>query len=102
MTGFALDGWPLLAVLLIVAVVCLLLGAALGYFTAATDLERERKAARDEGFQSGIETAWDLIGSDARRVASVAFGERFSSPVALFDQDAPTEAARAIELRGDD
>lgn len=111
MSGFALDGWGLIGALLIALALGLLAGAALGYYTASTDLQAERKAARDAGFQSGIETAWGLIGSDARRVASVVLGKRQLAPEpphfivptpGLFDQDAPTAAARAIELRGDD
>lgn len=57
---------------LIVVCVALLAGAALGYYTAATDLEAEKakaaKAARAEGFDAGIETAWGLIGTEGRRL----------------------------------
>lgn len=62
--------WTLIGSLLAIASVALLLGAALGYYTAATDLEAEKakaaKAARAEGFDAGIETAWNLIGTEGR------------------------------------
>ncbi len=62
--------WTLIGAILAIAAVCLLLGAALGYYTAATDLEAEKakaaKAARAAGFDAGIETAWSLIGTDGR------------------------------------
>ena len=45
MSGFALDGWGLVGALLVVGALCLLLGAALGYFTASTDLQQERANA---------------------------------------------------------
>lgn len=112
---FILSGWPLVAWLISLLAVGALIGSALGYFNASTDLAKERKAARDEGFQSGIETAWGLIGSDARRVAAVTLGEdRPDLRTLIFDQDESplqramreglhvTETARALELRGDD
>lgn len=53
--------WTLIGSLLAIAAVCLLLGAALGYWTAATDLEAEKakvaKAARAEGFEAGMAAA---------------------------------------------
>lgn len=139
MSGFELSGWALLGALLVAVALGVIAGSALGYFTASTDLQRERKNARSAGFDEGIATAWDLIGSDARRVAhpiltgrgaarslqskpkASADGYVFTSPpipvepvgdgplapdvplaYRLFDQDAPTEAAVALELRGDD
>lgn len=91
MTGFVLEGWALLAALISVGAIALLAGAALGFFSASTDLDKERKTARDAGFQSGIETAWSLIGSDARRLAAVTLGDRRADLRAqgLFDQDEP-------------
>ncbi len=126
MSGFALDGWGLVGALLIVGAFCLLIGAALGYFTASTDLQQERANAWERGFRDlrgAVERTWippttllakvrnpylkrplapepphlviptpDLLSADQAR----------TNARALFDQDAPTEAARAIELRGDD
>ena len=126
MSGFALDGWGLVGALLIVGALCLLLGAALGYFTASTDLQQERANAWERGFRdlrAAVERTWippttllvkvrnpylkrplapepphlviptpDLLSADQAR----------TNARVLFDQDAPTEAARAIELRGDD
>ena len=126
MSGFALDGWGLVGALLIVGALCLLLGAALGYFTASTDLQQERANAWERGFRdlrAAVERTWippttllakvrnpylkrplapepphlviptpDFLSADQAR----------TNARALFDQDAPTEAARAIELRGDD
>jgi hypothetical protein len=125
-SGFALDGWGLVGALLIVGALCLLLGAALGYFTASTDLQQERANAWERGFRdlrAAVERTWippttllakvrnpylkrplapepphlviptpDLLSADQAR----------TNARALFNQDAPTEAARAIELRGDD
>lgn len=126
MSGFALDGWGLVGALLIVGAFCLLIGAALGYFTASTDLQQERANAWERGFRDlrgAVERTWippttllakvrnpylkrplapepphlviptpDLLSADQAR----------TNARVLFDQDAPTEAARAIELRGDD
>lgn len=147
MSGFALDGWGLVGALLIVGALCLLLGAALGYFTASTDLQQERANAWERGFQDlrvAVERTWippttllakirnpylkrplapepphlviptptvavdgDLSDSELAEAierssgAGVLVVPRNMRGV-LFDQDAPTEAARAIELRGDD
>lgn len=72
---------------LILAALMLLIGAALGYYTAATDLEAEkRKAAakaRAEGFDAGIETAWNLIGTEGRRL----YRERTGRTAILADED---------------
>ena len=86
MSGFTLDGWSLVGVLLAVLAIGLLGGAALGYFTASTDLQRERaNASPDPDLTYSWTGAPQHPGSQR-----------------LFDQDAPTAAARAIELRGDD
>jgi len=104
-SGFVLEGWALLAALISVGAIALLAGAALGFFSASTDLDKERKTARDAGFQSGIETAWSLIGSDARRLAAVTLGDRRADLRAqgLFDQDEPPlqRAMRGALLPGD-
>lgn len=105
----------LVGVLLVAVALGALVGAAAGRAERAIDRAKERKAALDEGFQSGIETAWGLIGSDARRVAAVTLGEdRPDLRTLIFDQDESplqramreglhvTETARALELRGDD
>lgn len=86
---FVLSGWPLVAWLVGLLAVGLIAGAALGFFNASTDLAKERKQARDGGFQSGIETAWHLIGSDARRLAAVTLGDRRADlrGQGLYDQD---------------
>lgn len=116
MNNLTLDGRALIGVLFAALALGLLAGAALGYYTASSDLQRERKEAYDVGFQLGIETAWDLIGPDARKLSRV-HGRLAPAPPhviipnpdpewakasALFDQDAPSEAAVALELRGDD
>lgn len=112
---FILSGWPLVAWLLIIAALAVMVGVGLGYLNASTDLAEIRKVVHAQGFEEGIKTAWGLIGSDARRVAAVTLGEdRPDLRTMIFDQDEPplqramreglhvTEAARAIELRGDD
>jgi len=86
-----LEGWALLAVLLIALALGLLAGAALGFYSASTDLERARAEARLEGRRSAaIEVLSSWTGApqhpESRR---------------LFDQDESSPAARAIELRGD-
>ena len=123
---FASGGLALFGLLLAVLAIGLLAGAALGYFTASTDLQQERANAWERGFRdlrAAVERTWippttllakirnpylkrplapepphlviptpDLLSADQAR----------TNARALFDQDAPTEAARAIELRGDD
>lgn len=131
MSGFALDGWGLVGALLIVGALCLLLGAALGYFTASTDLQQERANAWERGFQdlrAAVERTWipptTLLAKvrnpylkrplapepphlviptpDPDLTYSWTGAPQHPGSQRLFDQDAPTEAARAIELRGDD
>lgn len=72
---------------LILAMLALLIGCALGYYTAATDLEAEKRkaaeAARAEGFDAGIETAWNLIGTEGRRL----YRERTGRTAILADED---------------
>lgn len=63
--------WTLIGGILAAVAIALLLGATMGYYAASTDLEAERLKAREAGFQSGIESAWDLIGPNARRLAHV-------------------------------
>lgn len=112
---FVLSGWPLVAWLIGLLAVGVLIGSAFGYLSASTDLAEVRKVMHAQGFQSGIETAWGLIGSDARRVAAVTLGDdRPDLRTMIFDQDESplqramreglhvTETARALELRGDD
>ena len=129
MSGFALDGWGLVGALLIVGAICFLLGAALGYFTASTDLQQERANAWERGFRDlrgAVEKVWQPPTTLLARVCN-PYLKRPLAPepphvviptprvgpsdatlrlradsLSLFDQDAPTEAARAIELRGDD
>lgn len=122
--GFALDGWGLIGALLIVLALGLLGGAALGYFTASTDLQRERAKAWEEGagtMRRLIERVWSppttllsrIRNPYSRSLAPEPPHVVIPSPsdatlrlradsLSLFDQDAPTAAARAIELRGDD
>lgn len=59
MSGFALDGWGLVGALLAVAGLALLLGAAFGYFTAATDLRAEKTRAWDVGYRRATADAAD-------------------------------------------
>ena len=144
---FASGGLALFGLLLAVLAIGLLAGAALGYFTASTDLQQERANAWERGFQDlrvAVERTWippttllakirkpylkrplapepphlvipsptvvvdgDLSDSELAEAikrssgAGVLVVPRNMRGV-LFDQDAPTEAARAIELRGDD
>lgn len=127
MSGFALDGWGLIGALLIVGALGLLTGAALGYFTASTDLQRERAKAWDQGssaMQHAIAKVWQPPTTLIARVRN-PYGRGLApapphvviptprvgpsdatlrlraDSLSLFDQDAPTAAARAIELRGD-
>lgn len=122
MSGFALDGWGLVGALLIVGALCLLLGAALGYFTASTDLQQERANAWERGFRdlrAAVERTWLPPTTLLAKVRNPYLKRPLAPepPVfawtaepqhpeslrgVLFDQDAPTAAARAIELRGDD
>ncbi|QDP45493.1 hypothetical protein SEA_FUZZBUSTER_9 [Microbacterium phage FuzzBuster] len=83
--------WALVGVLLAVGAVALLAGAGLGYFTASRDLDAERAKAR----QAGRDEAFAEMGVVSTERAR-------ANALALFDQDAPTDAAKAIELRGDD
>lgn len=126
MSGFALDGWTLLAALLSAIALGILGGAALGYFTASSDLQRERAKAWERGatsMQRAIERVWippttliarvrnpyvarpGLAPEPPHIVIPTPGGARTPWPhleAAIFDQDAPTSAAVAIELRGDD
>ena len=121
MSGFALDGWGLVGALLIVGALCLLLGAALGYFTASTDLQQERANAWERGFQDlrvAVERTWIPPTTLLAKIRNPYLKRPLApepphlvipSPASwkgdaweLYDQGAPTEAARAIELRGDD
>lgn len=65
-----LDAWLLIGAVLAILFAGVLLGAALGYFTAAGDTRKERAEAWDEGHLTGVE--------DARRIRqhSVARGAR--------------------------
>lgn len=122
MSGLALDGWGLVGALLIVGAVCFLLGAALGYFTASTDLRQERASAWERGFRD-LRAAVEKVWQPPTTLLAKVHNPYLKRPLApeppvfawtaepqhpeslrgvLFDQDAPTEAERAIELRGDD
>lgn len=122
--GFALEGWTLLGVLLVVLMLGVLGGAALGYFTASTDLRWEKAKAWQEGadaMASAIRRVWQPPTTLIAKVRNpyerplapepphvVIPTPGWTSPpeqrydFELFDQDAPTAAAVAIELRGDD
>lgn len=126
MSGFVLEGWALLAALLSVGAIALLAGAALGFFSASTDLKREQSRAWGRGVDAG--TSWEsrrrraLPGEVLTLPRNPYTGEALAPepPVhdyplqGLYDQDEPplqralrdglraTEAQRAIELRGDD
>jgi hypothetical protein len=114
MSGFALDGWALLGVLFIVLALGILGGVALGYYTAATDLRREQGKAWDRGasdMQSAIRKVWippttlvAEVRNPYRKALAPAPKHHVipTPPPRLFDQDEPTTAAIAIELRGDD
>ena len=133
------GGLTFLGVALALLALGLLVGAALGYFTASTDLDRERAKAWDRGAADATVTPLGKPIRNPYRKTSLApepphyvvpnppvlnecscdhplvvrkFGtghamcQRCWRPIpsrgVLFDQDAPTERARAIELRGDD
>lgn len=87
MTGFILGGWPLFVAIVAPLAMGLLVGAALGYYTASTDLDRERSKAYSRGY--------------ADATAKYRRPRLSPLPVAVYDQDAPSAAAVAIELRGD-
>ena len=119
---FAAGGFALFGLLLAVLAIGLLAGAALGYFTASTDLRQERANAWERGFRdlrAAVESVWlppttllakvrnpYLKRSLAPEPPVFAWPAEPQHPESLrgvlFDQDAPTAAARAIELRGDD
>lgn len=64
---FAAGGITLVGVIIGATSIGVAVGAALGYFTASTDLEAERKTAREAGFREGVETTWLNLGSETRR-----------------------------------
>ena len=113
---FVLSGWPLVAWILIIAALACMVGVGLGYLNAATDLKKERSKAWRRGVNAGGE--WEtrrratLPGEIITLPRDPFLGEAFMPDLlteyqpraVLFDQDAPvpTEAATAIELRGDD
>ena len=132
MSGFILEGWALLGALIAIAGVSLLAGAAIGYFSAAADLQQERAKAWDRGFRD-LRSAIDRRPTDPLADARNPYLKRSTTPARpaaltapdldveaswagaplraeplsvqaarLFDQDAPVDVAQAVELRGDD
>ena len=114
---FASGGLALFGLLLAVLAIGLIAGAALGYFTASTDLQQERANAWERGFRdlrAAVERTWIPPTTLLAKVRNPYLKRPLAPepphlaiptppvPAPLFDQDAPTEAARAIELRGDD
>lgn len=120
---FAAGGLTLLGVIIAVLAIGIIAGAGLGYFSASTDLKREKAKAWYEGERSTIDyikrreaakpgelvieymnpyrmkrVSGGDVGAHVHRIP----GNPAPIHVTLYDQDAPTEAAKAIELRGDD
>jgi len=110
-----LEGWALLACLIIVAAIAIMVGATIGFYSASTDLQKERAAAWDRGM-TDTARAVARRAPDARAIISELRNpyRKALAPVpphyvmptppraTLYDQDAPTDAALAIELKGDD
>ena len=76
------------------AVLCVgvLVGAAVGYLTAATDLDKERAKARRVGFDRGIEAAWTAMPLRARDVVRQ---ELHALEIRADDEQAPVRAERS-------
>lgn len=114
MSGFVLEGWALFAALLSVGAIGLLAGAALGFFSASTDLKREQSRAWGRGVDAG--TSWEsrrrraLPGEVLALPRDPYTGEALAPeppvhdyPQGLFDQDEPPlqRAMRDALLPGD-
>lgn len=77
-----IDPIVLGGIALVALCVGVLIGAAVGYFTASKDLDEERAKARRAGFDRGVEAAWTAMPTQAR--------------------DAVRDGLRALELRADE
>lgn len=113
-TLFADGGLTLLGLLIIALAAGVVIGTTLGYFSASTDLERERARAWEIGAADATVTPLGRPVRNPYRKTLAPEPPHYVIPspppgsdaaaarAALYDQDAPTAAARAIELRDDD
>lgn len=112
---FVLSGWPLVAWLMGLAALAILLGQLIGRLNERDRQRHERSRAWRRGVYAGMEwEARSRAGDSARPLPRDPYSGKALAPMppryviptppraALFDQDEPTEAGRAIELRGDD